>query len=320
MATRKNLANGKPNPRYVDLLDEDPAIAGQKFCCVSFVSPDKIIQRREEFFFSEFVKGWDFEKSVKHMTDFLNFLAFKHNMKFDKLMEDFQDYLKNEQDSLRRSYASVKDDYDQFVENNEDRLEADFNKANNFQTSTRGIKIRGSYGTVQEAQLRAKLLRERDPNHDIYVGQVGVWMPWEPNAYKTGKVEYLEEELNQLMVEKKKNEQQAKNEFEERVKATKRKAIEENIKKARESGNKLTQSIDESGELVGMTGSSTVETAISENVLGGNGEAVSGADIRAELFDTTDVRTKETDKQYIEQLETRFGENTAEDVSGNTVA
>ena len=25
------------NPKYVDLLDEDKPIAGQKFCCVSFV-------------------------------------------------------------------------------------------------------------------------------------------------------------------------------------------------------------------------------------------------------------------------------------------
>ena len=47
-----------------------------------------------------------------------------------------------------------------------------------------------------------KLLREIDPNHDVYVGPVGMWMPWEPEAYKTGRVEYMEDELNQLMKEK----------------------------------------------------------------------------------------------------------------------
>ena len=63
-----------------------------------------------------------------------------------------------------------------------------------------------------------------------------MWMPWEPEAYKTGKVEYLEEELNQLMSEKIKNEEKAKQEFEKRILETKRKAIEDNIAKAKKSG------------------------------------------------------------------------------------
>ena len=56
-------------------------------------------------------------------------------------------------------------------------------------------------------------MREVDPNHNVYVGPVGMWMPWEPEAYKTGRVEYLEEELNNLMHEKTKNEAKAKQEF-----------------------------------------------------------------------------------------------------------
>ena len=86
---------------------------------------------------------------------------------------------------------------------NEERLEDDFNTIHDFQTSVRGLKVRGSYSTQQEAELRCKLLREVDPNHNVYVGPVGMWMPWEPEAYKTGRVEYLEEELNKLMHEKK---------------------------------------------------------------------------------------------------------------------
>ena len=43
--------------------------------------------------------------------------------------------------------------------------------------------------------------------------------------------------------EKIKNETRAKEEFDRRVKETKRKAIEENIKLAEKSGNKLTQTI-----------------------------------------------------------------------------
>ena len=52
------------------------------------------------------------------------------------------------------------------------------------------FKIRGTYSTQEEAELRCKLLREVDPNHNVYVGPVGMWMPWEPEAYKTGRVEY----------------------------------------------------------------------------------------------------------------------------------
>ena len=45
---RKNLPNGRPNPKYIDLCDEDQSIAGQKFVCMSFVSPEKIIMKKEQ--------------------------------------------------------------------------------------------------------------------------------------------------------------------------------------------------------------------------------------------------------------------------------
>ena len=79
-----------------------------------------------------------------------------------------------------------------------------------------------------------------------------MWMPWDPDVYKTGRVQFLEEELNQLHKEKMENEIKAKQNFDERIKETKRKAIEENIKNAETSGNKLTQSIDDKGNLVGV--------------------------------------------------------------------
>jgi hypothetical protein len=77
-------------------------------------------------------------------------------------------------------------------------------------------------------------------------------MPWEPDAYRTGKVEYLETQLNELMANKKANEENAKDYFNQRVKETKRKAMEDNIKKASETGNKLTQTLDKNGELIGV--------------------------------------------------------------------
>jgi hypothetical protein len=77
-------------------------------------------------------------------------------------------------------------------------------------------------------------------------------MPWDPDAYRTGKVEHLESQLNELMANKQKNETSAKEYFDQRVKETKLKAHEENKKKALEHNNKLTQSIDENGNLVNV--------------------------------------------------------------------
>jgi hypothetical protein len=284
---RQNLQNGVKNPKYVDLLDEDKPIAGQKFACVSFVSPENILKVKDQYFFEEFLKHWDYSKGVQKFTQFLNFLSFKYTMNFDKIMVDFQEFVKSEEGELVKT--TISDDYKNFTDAKEDDLTKSFNEMYGFQTNTRGLKVRGCYPSQEEAELRCKLLRELDPHHDVFVGPVGMWMPWEPEAYKTGRVEYLEEELNQLMHEKTKNEQQARHEFDKRVVETKRKAIEENKKIAQKSGNKLTQNIDADGNLVGV-GKTTVE-----NNLKGK-DNISSADIRKELFEGENIRTKHSDK------------------------
>ena len=279
----KKMVDGKANPKYVDLLEEDKPIAGQKFTCVSFVSPENILKRKDIFCFEQFVKQWELNKSMEKFIQFLNFVSYKYNMSFDDLTNDFKEFVTDEKESLSKS--SFMDDYKTFMDNNEERLNKDFNVENNFQTCTRGLKIRGSFETMEEAELRAKMLRETDPYHDVFVGPVGMWMPWDPEAYKTGRVEYMEEELNQLMSEKKKNEENAKNTFDQRLKETKQKAIEENIKHAEKSGNVLTQTINEDGNLVGIN-STTQEAALNQK------EEISTADICQELFEGDNIVEK----------------------------
>jgi hypothetical protein len=247
---KKVLPNGKKNPKYIDLCDEDQAIAGQKFCCMSFVSPEKILKKRELFLFEQFVKEWEFSKSMEKYLDFINFISFKYNLKVDDVVADFTEFAKEEGDKIKKS--TLDDDYKNFIDKNEDKLNEQFNREHSFQTSVRGLKVRGVFPTQEEAENKCKALRKTDPNHDIFVGPVGMWIPWDPDAYKTGNVQFLEEELNQLHQEKMKNEALAKEEFDKRVKDTKRKAIEENIKLAQKSGNVLTQTIDEEGNLIGV--------------------------------------------------------------------
>ena len=236
---------------YVDLLEEDKPIAQQKFVCVSFISPENILKKKELFFFERFIKNWDFLKSMQKYASFTGFLSYKYGLPADQLSQDFSEFCKEEQDKL--SKESIEDDYKSFLDKYTDTLELEFNKEHKFQTNTRGIKIRGVYPTQEEAEMRAKLLREHDPHFDVFVGPVGLWMPWDPDAYRTGKVEHLEAQLNELMANKQQNEANAKDYFEQRVKETKIKAHEENKKKAMENGNKLTQKIDENGNLINIT-------------------------------------------------------------------
>ena len=247
---RKSLPNGKENPKYIDLCDEDTPIAGQKFACMSFVSPERILKKRELFLFEHFVKQWDFTKSIDKFTGFLQYMSYKYSLNVEEIMADFVEFAKEEDAKLKE--VDVSDDYKTFLDKQEERLLAIFQKENGFQTSVRGLKVRGVFSTQEEAELKCKKLRESDPNHDIYVGPVGIWIPWDPDAYKTGRVEFMEEELNQLHNEKIKNEIKAKEDFDSRIRDAKKKAIEENIANAKKSGNVLTQTIDEDGNLVGV--------------------------------------------------------------------
>jgi hypothetical protein len=227
-------------------------------------------------------------KSMEKFHQFLNFMSFKYKLQFEEVMKDFESFVKEERETIVNS--SLEDDYKTFLDSHEDDLEKKFSVKHNFQTSVRGFKSRGNFSSQEEAELRAKLLRETDPYFDVFVGPVGTWLPWEPEAYKTGRVEYMEEELNQLASEKKKNEEIAKTTFEKRIKETKQKAIDENKKNAEKHGNVITQDIDEEGNLVGAGYNTTEQTFNSKEL-----ESISVADIRTELFEGENVVVGKTD-------------------------
>jgi len=285
---RKEKKDGSPNPKYVDLLEVDKPIAGQSFGCFSFISPETVLKQREIFFFEEFLKKWELNKSMEKFHQFLNFLSYKYKLTFDEVIKDFEGFVKEERDAIVNS--SIEDDYKTFLDREEEELEKKFNIKYNFQTSVRGFKARGNFASQEEAELRARLLRETDPSFDVFVGPVGTWLPWEPEAYKTGRVEYMEEELNQLAHEKRKNESAAKTAFEQRVKETKQKAIDENKKNAEKYGNVVTQDIDNEGNLIGVDIGMSDQRFSSKDP-----ETISAADIRNELFDGENVVVGKTD-------------------------
>jgi len=290
---RKLRNDGSANPKYVDLLELDKPIAGQQFGCFSFITPEKILKQKEMFFFESFLKKWEFTKSMEKFHQFLNFVSFKYKLNFEDVMKDYEGFVKEERENIISS--SIEDDYKTFMDKNEEEMEKQFNIKHNFQTSVRGFKSRGNFPTQEEAEMRAKLLRETDPSFDVFVGPVGQWLCWDPEAYKTGRVEYMEEELNQLAQEKQKNETVAKTAFEQRVKETKQKAIDENKKNAEKHGSTITQDIDKEGNLVGA-----------EDAKFAKGDTISAADIRSELFDGDNIITGQSDYGRSELLSGPF--------------
>jgi hypothetical protein len=279
------------NP-LVDLLDEDDIISGQKFCCISFLSPENVIKNKDLFLFQQFLKKFDFTKSMEKYEQFLQFIIFKYNLEQEAITNDFKSFLAEEKNNLLKT--TIEDEFKNFIDANEENLEQAFNQQHSFRTSVRGIKVRGSFTSQEEAEQKCKMLREIDPHHDIFVGPVGTWMPWEPEAYKTGKVEHLNDELNKLMSGKVENEKNAKVEFEKRIREAKVKAMEDNVEKAEKSGNVLSQRLDEQGNLVNTMAVDydsipDNEVIIPEEMKEKSGSKNMSANVRDELFESANV-------------------------------
>ena len=151
----------------VDYLDIDSPINGQNYCCLSFVSPESVIEDRHAF----------------NVSKFLQSICKSQDMEFDKVMSQYQD----------------------FTYKHEDALQKEFDERNNFKTSVRGVKVRGVYQSRQEAELRAGKLHKSDSNFHVYVGQVGYWLPWDPTADKIEDETFADSQLNDLMTKYKEN-------------------------------------------------------------------------------------------------------------------
>lgn len=171
-----------------DYLEEDPEIRGQKFCCVSFISPEKLLDDKNTFIFTEFTKNF-----CKDMNELF------HNMK-EKYPDD-ADGFQAIADRYRFLFNKqhMQDEYKYFCEEKSEELDKQFNEQVDFQTNVRGLKVRGSYDTLREAQVRSEVLKRKDKNHNIFICQVGCWCPWDPSADQIDDQHYSEDQLNTLM-------------------------------------------------------------------------------------------------------------------------
>lgn len=170
-----------------DFLTTDQPIRGQNYTLISFLSPEDILKKKEVFMLSEYIRS--FSTSLKVLIDGLRHKYTDDSDAFN-VIEDNYKFMFDED--------RLQDEYRSFCKSNEP-LEDKFFKSNNFRTSVRGIKIRGCFDTVDEAKHRSEIIKASDPNHNIYVAEVGTWIPWDPNPDSIGNAEYAEAELNTLM-------------------------------------------------------------------------------------------------------------------------
>ena len=183
----------------VDYLEVDKPIPGQNYTCLSFVSPEKTLKEKELFLFNKFVNQRCGEWELK-LDEITKDCSEEYK---GRINTEIKEVLKKE---MKFTLSEFKSSFEDFKYKYNDDLDKAFSKIAGTQTSVRGVKVRGVYGSIQEAEKKAKELQRKDRSFHVFVGQVGYWLPWDPNADNVDDEEYLEDDLNNLMKEYKKNE------------------------------------------------------------------------------------------------------------------
>lgn len=223
--------------KEVDYLEQDESIRNQNYVCLSFISPEDVLKKKEHFFFEKYVSA--FVKKNQEFTDVL------HNLFPDKkdeirILKDNFEYLFDE--------GKIHDNFKHFVQDNESVVEKEFYEKNAFQTCIRGIKVRGTYDTLEEAKARSERLRKHDGNKfSIYVAQVGCWCPWSPNPDSIADQEFAESALNTLMARYKENQDNKDIHFKERQ-AHMKEVIVENEQTRKETRDAEKADVETMGE------------------------------------------------------------------------
>jgi hypothetical protein len=141
----------------------------------------------------------------------------KNRMNITTLMSEYEPFVQKNRADIQKT--TIVEAYDNYMFANKTKLEDEFYAQNEFRTSVRGLKVRGVYGNPKEAELKAKKLQGKDKYHNIFIGDLGKWLPWDPQPHEIADQEYAQDELNTLMRKYKENEDNRDKYFEERAKS-----------------------------------------------------------------------------------------------------
>lgn len=223
----------------IDYLDEDPEVPTQKYCVVSFISPEKIVKQKEHFMFEKFIQYMDYEWKVKGLEHLMVFLSKKYDLKVEELLKDASEFVKIRNQEVKET--DLPEQWQVFLLKHEKDLQEEYDNKVDFRTNVRGVKVRRSFATVEEAQIMAKVFQRKYPKDNLYIGKVGAWLPWDPSEHLMPEVEYAEKELNELMRKYKENESNKEmffaEERETKIKAQK----DENARRTKENAMKALE-------------------------------------------------------------------------------
>jgi hypothetical protein len=275
-----------------DFLEVDPEIPGQNYACISFLSPEKIIKQRETYMMYHFVKWLNHQNQLTednttdHDHNAQN--GYEHGKRLSERGDDL-------------TYEEVKDAYEDFLVLNEKGIYDQFCKENDFRTSVRGLKIRGVYNTLKEAKARSQAIRRRDPKFNVFIGQVGYWLPWDPDCNQIEEVEYQEQHLNELMKKYTEN-SKMQNEVYEQQKAERLRQVRENTNKAKEM-NAVKEEKEKIEELRDIADKK--ERLIAKKKASGDlsGPNVGSASVASLLGNETVEEKKEVEVEEVEETE-----------------
>ena len=106
-----------------------------------------------------------------------------------------------------------------------------------------GIKIRGVFNDIESASEHAKNVQNVDPAHNVFVGEMGKWLAYDPdtNSEAAGNAEYANEQLNNIMKGYLENQEKSKLFHEKR----KYEAMKKNLDEAIETSNKTVKDIQQ---------------------------------------------------------------------------
>jgi hypothetical protein len=113
-------------------------------------------------------------------------------------------------------------------------------------TTLSGIKIRGVFETYDSACAHAKKLQSIDPAFNVFVGETGKWLPFDPNpdSKAVKDSEYANDQLNSMMKSYMENQEKAKVYHEQRKNEMMRQSILDNMDTTRTNLKELKDNYD----------------------------------------------------------------------------
>ncbi len=110
------------------------------------------------------------------------------------------------------------------------------------------IKFRGAFPTYEEACAHAKKLQCVDTYFNVFVGDMGKWLPFDPNpdSEAVKDSEYANEELNNMMKSYMENQEKAKIYHEQRKNEMVRENLLDNINTRHQNLNEIKKKIKKS--------------------------------------------------------------------------